>query len=85
MEDDVKIIEEYADGCKKAYQELITMKGYSIDTDRQAKLVRPLYMDLLSDEDAEYAKKRLIESLDHYGWRLGTGFLSTPFILYVLD
>ena len=84
-EEDAVLLEEYAEGCKKAYQELIKMNGYSIDTDRQAKLVRPLYMDLLKEEDKEYARKRLIEALEHYGWRLGTGFLSTPFILYVLD
>ena len=29
-------------------------------------------------------KKRLITALGNYGWRLGTGFLSTPLILYVL-
>ena len=32
----------------------------------------------------EYAKKRLIHALENYGWRLGTGFLSTPLILDVL-
>ena len=41
-------------------------------------------MDLLDGEQTEYARKRLIEALEHYGWRLGTGFLSTPLILYVL-
>lgn len=29
-------------------------------------------------------KQRLLKALDNYGWRLGTGFLSTPFILDVL-
>ncbi|MBR4421547.1 MAG: family 78 glycoside hydrolase catalytic domain, partial [Erysipelotrichaceae bacterium] len=84
-EEDAELLEEYAEGCRKAYQELITQKAYSIDTDRQAKLVRPLYMNLLSEADTQFARKRLIEALDHYGWRLGTGFLSTPFILYVLE
>ena len=32
----------------------------------------------------EFAKARLLKALDNYGWRLGTGFLSTPFILCVL-
>lgn len=58
--------------------------GYSIDTDRQAKLVRPLYMHLLDEKSARFAKKRLVKALDNYGWRLGTGFLSTSFILDVL-
>jgi len=46
--------------------------------------VRPLYFGLLSNEQTAFAKQRLIRALDHYGWRLGTGFLSTPLILYVL-
>ena len=74
-----------SEGAKIAYQALRKTKAYSLDTDRQAELVRPLYMDLLTQEQTEYAKKRLIEALDHYKWRLGTGFLSTPFILDVLS
>lgn len=80
-----KLYEEYASGVKKAYQELVTKEKYSLDTNRQAKLVRPLYMHLLTKEQEEYAKKRLIKALDDYKWRLGTGFLSTPFILDVLE
>ncbi len=78
------LFEEYKKGCAEAYRELITKNGYSIDTDRQAKLVRPLYMHLLDEKSAKFAKKRLVKALDNYGWRLGTGFLSTPFILDVL-
>lgn len=78
------LFEEYKNGCAQAYRELITKNGYSIDTDRQAKLVRPLYMHLLDEKATEFAKKRLVKALDNYGWRLGTGFLSTPFILDVL-
>ena len=77
-------IREYSEGAKCAYQELVTKDGYSLDTDRQAKLVRPLYMGLLTPEQETFARKRLIAALDHYGWRLGTGFLSTPMILDVL-
>ena len=74
----------YADGCRRAYLELVSGGKYTLDTDRQAQLVRPLYMDLLTDEQKEFAKKRLIKALENYKWRLGTGFLSTPLILYVL-
>lgn len=80
----LKRIEEYSEGARRAYQELVTLPRFTLDTDRQAKLVRPLYMHLLTDEQADFAKKRLIRALDNYGWRLGTGFLSTPFILDVL-
>ena len=78
-------IKKYSEGARNAYRELVTKKGYSLDTDRQSKLVRPLYMGLLTKEQEEFAKKRLIRALENYGWRLGTGFLSTPFILFVLE
>lgn len=83
--EDAKEFRGYADGCKKAYQELVAGGPYTLDTDRQAQLARPLYMDLLTEEQTVYAKKRLITALENYGWRLGTGFLSTPLILYVLS
>ena len=67
--------------CKAAYQKEF---GNDLDTDRQAQLVRPLAFGLLSDEQTAFAEKRLITALEHYGWRLGTGFLSTPLILDVL-
>ncbi|MBO4886184.1 MAG: family 78 glycoside hydrolase catalytic domain, partial [Clostridia bacterium] len=80
----VPMLREYSEGAKRAYQEMVSTERFSLDTDRQAKLVRPLYMNLLNEKQAEFAKNRLIQALDHYGWRLGTGFLSTPMILYVL-
>ena len=83
-EADAKEFQSYADGCRDAYRELVHTEKYPLDTDRQARLVRPLYLGLLDEKDTEYAKTRLIEALEHYGWRLGTGFLSTPLILYVL-
>lgn len=76
---------EYRDGVKRAYQELVTKPKFTLDTDRQCKQVRPLYMNLLNVEQTKFAKERLIKALDNYDWRLGTGFLSTPFILYVLE
>ena len=84
-EEDAKIYKKYADIVKTGYQHLIETKKYSYDTDRQAKLVRPLYLNLLTPEQKEFAQKRLLKALDNYKWRLGTGFLSTPFILDVLE
>lgn len=78
-------IKKYSEGAKIAYQELVTKKRFTLDTDRQAKLVRPLYMGLLTKEQEEFAKQRLVKAMENYGWRLGTGFLSTPFILSVLE
>ena len=83
--DDAILFDEYAKGCKRAYQELIENDAFSLDTNRQARLVRALYFDLLDDKQKEYAKKRLIKALEDFDWRVGTGFLSTPLILYALQ
>ncbi len=73
----------YAEGAKQAYHHLIVEPGL-LDTDRQAKLVRPLALGLLDGEDRRYAEDRLEKAVENYGYRVGTGFLSTPFILPVL-
>jgi len=82
--EDSKLYTKYAEGCKKAYQELVEKPDFSLYTTRQAKLVRPLYMNLLNEEQTIFAKTLLLKALEAYNWRLGTGFLSTPFILDVL-
>ena len=82
--EDEKRYKDYAEKARLGYRELVKGKKFSLDTDRQAKLVRPLYLRLLDKEQEKYAKERLIKALDNYRWRLNTGFLSTPFILYVL-
>lgn len=84
-EEDIPLYHEYHEGCKKAYQALTERPKFSLDTDRQARLVRPLAFGLLDEEQTKFARKRLLQALDHYGWRLGTGFLSTPLILDVLE
>ena len=83
--DDKKRFSEYAEKAKIGYGKLIESPKFSLDTDRQTKLVRPLYMNLLNEKQSKFAENRLIAALDNYEWRLGTGFLSTPFILYVLE
>ena len=82
--EDILNYEEYKEGCKRAYQKLVQTEKYDLDTDRQAQLVRPLALKLLTEEQEAFARKRLIKAMENYGWRLGTGFLSTPFILNVL-
>ena len=82
--DDASVFRKYSEGSRKAYQAMAETTDYSLNTDRQARLVRPLAFDLLNEQQKEYARKRLIQALENYGWRLGTGFLSTPLILDVL-
>lgn len=38
----------------------------------------------MDEKDTKYARERLVKALEQYNWRVGTGFLSTPLILYVL-
>lgn len=83
-EEDEKRFRKYSAGCRKAYQALVEKKEFSLDTDRQAKLVRPLFFKLLDETKTAYARERLLKAMENYGWRLGTGFLSTPLILDVL-
>lgn len=82
--EDIPRYEQYRDGCKAAYQAMVRTEKFSLDTERQARLVRPLAFGLLDEKQMEYAQRRLLDALEHYGWRLGTGFLSTPLILDVL-
>ena len=83
-EDDEATFRAVAEKAREGYQKLTQTKRFSLDTDRQAKLVRPLYFGLLDEAQTAFAGQRLIRALERYGWRLGTGFLSTPLILYVL-
>ena len=83
--EDIGLYKEYADGCRTTYSQMAKTAQFTLDTDRQARLVRPLAFNLLDAQQTQYAKKRLIQALDNYGWRLGTGFLSTPLILDVLS
>lgn len=75
--------QEYAKGAKKAYHSLIVESG-KLRTNRQAKLVRPLALGLLDGAEKEDAEKELVEAVKGYAYCVGTGFLSTPFILPVL-
>ncbi len=82
--EDAELFHRYSKGCMLAYQAMAETREYALDTDRQARLVRPLAFELLNERQTQYAEKRLIQALHNYGWRLGTGFLSTPLILDVL-
>ena len=82
---DAAYFEAVANKARIGYRHLVKSKKHRLDTDRQAKLVRPLYFGLLGPKEEAFARKRLLEAMEHYGYRVGTGFLSTPFILDVLS
>ena len=72
-------LRETAAGAKRAY-----LRFAELDTDRQAKLVRPLALGLLEGDLRKKAEQHLVKAVRNYRYRVGTGFLSTPFILPVL-
>lgn len=78
-----KTCREYAKGAKAAYHTLFVETG-SLETNRQAKLVRPLALGLLDGEEKKRTEKQLVKAVSAYHYCVGTGFLSTPFLLPVL-
>ncbi len=83
-EDDATLFSEYSDGAKRAYEYLFLTDG-GPDTDRQAKLVRPLALGLADGDARSQMERRLVKAVENRDYRIGTGFLSTPFVLPVLS
>lgn len=81
---DEKLFCEYAAGAKRAYNHLF-VEDDTIETDRQAKLVRPLALGLLDGDARARVEKRLVQAVENREYRIGTGFLSTPYVLPVLS
>ena len=82
-DEEAKTYTEYAEGAKKAYNHLFVKTG-TLDTNRQAKIVRPLALGLLDGEEKKLAQNRLVKAVEDGNYHVGTGFLSTPFLLPVL-
>lgn len=81
--EEAEIYRKYAEGSKQAYDYLFVKTG-TLDTDRQAKLVRPLALGLLSGEEKAWAQNRLIQAVQNRNYHVATGFLSTVFLLPAL-
>lgn len=74
--------QEYAAGAKKCYEHQYLKEVP--DTDRQAKLVRPLAFGLAEGETEQALANRLFQSVQNRNYSVSTGFLSTPFLLPTL-
>lgn len=81
--EDEKLFEEYANGAKDAYNWIFLRSG-APDTDRQAKLVRPLAFGLAEGAAKKALENRLAQAVVNRDYKIATGFLSTPFLLPVL-
>ena len=75
--------EEYAYGAKKAYQHYFVKDGH-IAAPRQAPMVRALALGLLDEDVQRQVAADLNADAVARNYTVGTGFLSTPFVLGVL-
>lgn len=82
-QEEAGVCHEYAAGAREAYQYHF-VKEDDIETNRQCKLVRPLALGLLDEKAACNVAARLSGTAAERDYKIGTGFLSTPFILPVL-
>src|SRR5262249_28218403 len=58
--------------------------GLRLPGETQSGYVLALYMNLVPVELRAAAAKKLVARIEANGWRLGTGFLGTPYLLGVL-
>jgi len=73
-----------AERAAKAYQR-IYLKNSKIKTKKQANIVRPLALGLIPSENIEKVADQLNALVIKQGYHIGTGFLSTPFLLPMLS
>ena len=81
--EDAKRFAEIAENAKKAYRWTCTKNG-EIRSDRQCEYVRPIAFGLLDGDEVQKAADTLNDLVVKNGYRLNTGFLSTPDLCRVL-
>ncbi len=83
-EEDRRKYSEIAEKARAAYHNLQYKTG-RIESERQAQYVRPIALDLISEEEKKDAAKALNELVIKCGYHLNTGFLSTPHLTGALS
>lgn len=83
LNEDAHRYAETAERAKTAYRFTCTEGGH-ISSTRQAAYVRPIAFGLLEGDEAQEAADRLAALVKKNGYRLNTGFLSTPHLCRVL-
>lgn len=84
MTEDAKEFGYLAGKVREAYQYYF-VENNAIQSERMCKYVRPLALNLLDEDARENVEKQLIHMVRERNHHVGTGFLSTPFILKVLS
>lgn len=75
--------ERLAENVRAAYRKEFLKNG-KIDSKRQCRYVRPLAMGLVSKEEGKIIAEQLNHMIMANGYRIGTGFLTTYKVLFVL-
>lgn len=73
-----------AEKIRRVYDTYLIDENGVIEPGHQAAYVRALAMHLCSDEKRPLVEAQLVKEIEANGYRLNTGFLSTPFLLPVL-
>lgn len=85
LPEDPKYYQQYADNAKKAYRHICLKKGKIKERKRQCRYVRPIYMDLLTENEKWEVAETLSGMIRKNGNKLNTGFLSTHELSRVLS
>jgi len=82
--EDAVYYSDYAKKVKTVYNRYFIPESGVITEGRQAPQVRALYFDLADEDKKELVAAKLAEMIRENGYKLNTGFLSTPYLLPVL-
>lgn len=83
-EADQKEYEELYQNIQIAYCKEFLKDG-KVNSNRQCRYVRPVALDLVDENHKKVIVKELNEMVITNNYRIGTGFLTTPFVLKVLS
>lgn len=72
------------ENVKKAYRYNYTSNGI-VNSNRQCKYIRPVAFGLISEEEKIVNITKLNELIKENNYKIGTGFLTTPYVLQMLS
>ncbi len=82
--EDAKKYHTLFENVKTGYRYNYTRDG-RIDSKRQCKYIRPVAFNLVSEEEKHKIISDLAEKVAENNYKIGTGFLTTPYILQMLS
>ena len=72
------------ENVKEGYRYNYTDEGI-VSSDRQCKYIRPVAFNLVSEEEKHFNIAKLNEMVIRNHYKIGTGFLTTPYVLQMLS